>query len=41
MRGIGSMAIRAVALYYESAEALEGKNAFLEKRKPEFAKYRR
>jgi 2-ketocyclohexanecarboxyl-CoA hydrolase len=41
MRGIGSMAIRAVALYYESEEALEGKNAFLEKRKPDFAKYRR
>lgn len=40
IRGIGAVALRAVALYYGTAEALEGKNAFLEKRKPEFAQFR-
>jgi 2-ketocyclohexanecarboxyl-CoA hydrolase len=41
IRGIGSVALRGLALYYGTAEAIEGKNAFLEKRKPEFAKFRR
>jgi 1,4-dihydroxy-2-naphthoyl-CoA synthase len=40
MRGGGSLALRALALYYGTEEALEGKNAFLEKRKPQFGKYR-
>jgi 2-ketocyclohexanecarboxyl-CoA hydrolase len=40
IRGIGALALRAVALYYGTAEALEGKNAFIEKRKPQFAKFR-
>jgi dihydroxynaphthoic acid synthetase len=41
IRGIGAVALRGLALYYGTEEALEGKNAFLEKRKPEFAKFRR
>jgi naphthoate synthase len=41
IRGIGSVAMRALALYYGTEEALEGKNAFLEKRKPDFGKYRK
>ena len=41
LRGIGSVAMRALSLYYGTEEAVEGKNAFLEKRKPEFAKYRK
>src|SRR3984957_21042814 len=41
IRGIGAVALRALALYYGTEEALEGKNAFLEKRPPEFAKFRR
>ncbi len=39
-RGSGSLALRALALYYGTEEALEGKNAFLEKRKPNFSKFR-
>ena len=41
IRGIGSVALRGLALCYGTDEALEGKTAFLEKRKPEFAKFRR
>jgi 2-ketocyclohexanecarboxyl-CoA hydrolase len=41
IRGVGAVALRGLALYYETEEAAEGKNAFLEKRKPDFAKYRR
>jgi naphthoate synthase len=41
IRGIGAVALRALALYYETEEALEGKNAFLEKRPPDFRKFRR
>jgi 2-ketocyclohexanecarboxyl-CoA hydrolase len=41
IRGIGTVALRALALYYETEEALEGKNAFLEKRKPDFRRFRR
>ena len=36
IRGIGSVALRGLALYYGTDEALEGKTAFLEKRKPEW-----
>src|SRR5271156_2064239 len=32
IRGIGAVALRGLSLYYETEEALEGKNAFLEKR---------
>jgi 2-ketocyclohexanecarboxyl-CoA hydrolase len=41
IRGIGAVALRALALYYGTEEAVEGKNAFLEKRVPQFAKFRR
>jgi 2-ketocyclohexanecarboxyl-CoA hydrolase len=40
IRGVGAVALRALALYYGTEEAVEGKNAFLEKRKPNFRKYR-
>ncbi len=41
IRGIGAVALRGLALYYGTEEAVEGKNAFLEKRKPNFSKFRR
>ncbi|MBI4819093.1 MAG: 1,4-dihydroxy-2-naphthoyl-CoA synthase [Deltaproteobacteria bacterium] len=39
--GIQELAGNATLLYYMSAEAQEGRNAFLEKRKPNFAKFPR
>jgi naphthoate synthase len=39
--GIQELAGNATLLYYLSEEAKEGKNAFLEKRKPDFSKYPR
>jgi 2-ketocyclohexanecarboxyl-CoA hydrolase len=36
--GIGGLGFSAVELYYDSAEAKEGKQAFLEKRAPDFRK---
>jgi dihydroxynaphthoic acid synthetase len=39
--GIHSMAGIALNLYYGTEEAAEGRNAFLEKRTPQFGKYRR
>lgn len=39
--GLLDMAGNATLLYYMSEEAKEGKNAFVEKRKPNFAKYPR
>jgi 2-ketocyclohexanecarboxyl-CoA hydrolase len=38
-RALGNFATSALALYYDTDEAVEGKNAFMEKRKPEFSKY--
>jgi naphthoate synthase len=37
--GIQELAGNATMLYYMTEEANEGKNAFLEKRKPDFSKY--
>ena len=39
MRGISSMGMQALALYYDTEESREGVNAFMEKRKPQFRKY--
>ncbi len=37
--GIQELAGNATLLYYLSEEAKEGKNAFLEKREPDFSKF--
>jgi 2-ketocyclohexanecarboxyl-CoA hydrolase len=39
IRGIGSLGLQALALYYNTPESKEGVNAFLEKRKPDFRKF--
>ncbi|HXQ22228.1 MAG TPA: 1,4-dihydroxy-2-naphthoyl-CoA synthase [Candidatus Acidoferrales bacterium] len=38
IHGITEMGFSALELYYQTPEALEGRNAFVEKRKPEFRK---
>jgi naphthoate synthase len=38
--GINKMALGSLAMYYDTDEALEGKNAFIEKRAPDFRKFR-
>ncbi|HEY0836491.1 MAG TPA: 2-ketocyclohexanecarboxyl-CoA hydrolase [Azospirillum sp.] len=39
IRGLSSMAMQGLKLYYETAESAEGGNAFREKRKPDFRKF--
>ncbi len=39
IRGIGSLGLQALALYYNTPESKEGVQAFLEKRKPDFRKF--
>jgi len=39
--GIQELAGNATLLYYMSEEAQEGKKAYLEKRKPDFSKFKR
>jgi naphthoate synthase len=41
IHGITEMGFSALELYYQTAEAQEGRNAFVEKRKPDFRKARR
>jgi 2-ketocyclohexanecarboxyl-CoA hydrolase len=41
IKGIGSLGGTALALYYGTDEAMEGRNAFLERRKPDFRKPRK
>ena len=38
-RGISSMGMQALALYYDTDESREGVNAFMEKRNPKFRKF--
>ncbi len=40
VKGIGAMGMAALALYYASDEAMEGRNAFAERRPPDFARFR-
>ena len=39
IRGIGSLGLQALKLYYDTDESREGVNALQEKRKPDFRKY--
>ena len=39
--GITHLGVGALSLYYDTEEALEGRNAFLEKRKPDFSPFRK
>jgi len=41
IRGIGALGMTSIALYHATKEAIEGRNAFVEKRKPDFRKFRR
>jgi 2-ketocyclohexanecarboxyl-CoA hydrolase len=38
IRGIGSLGMQALSLYYDTEESKEGGKAFREKRKPDFRK---
>ena len=37
--GLQQLAGECTGLFYKTAESIEGKNAFLEKRKPDFSKF--
>jgi len=39
--GITQLGIGGLSLYYGTEEAMEGKNAFLEKHKPNFNQFRK
>ena len=41
IRGIGSLGMQALKLYYDSEESREGVNSFNEKRKPNFRKFQK
>ena len=38
--GISNLGVGGLSMYYETDESLEGKTAFMEKRKPDYAKFR-
>jgi len=39
--GITNLGVGGLSMYYGTDEALEGRNAFVEKRPPEFGKFRK
>ncbi|MSP67777.1 MAG: 1,4-dihydroxy-2-naphthoyl-CoA synthase [Alphaproteobacteria bacterium] len=41
IKGIGQLGMQALTLYYQTEEAQEGVRAFIEKRRPDFVKFRR
>ncbi len=41
IKGIGGLGMSSLALYYGTDEAVEGRNAFVERRKPDFGRFRR
>lgn len=41
IKGNSALGMSALALYYETEEAMEGRNAFMERRKPDFGRFRR
>ena len=41
IKGNSTLGMSALALFYESEEAMEGRNAFMERRKPDFGRFRR
>ncbi len=41
IRGISALGMSALALYYGTEEAMEGRNSFMERRKPNFGKFRK
>jgi 2-ketocyclohexanecarboxyl-CoA hydrolase len=41
IKGFSALGMSALALYYSSDEAMEGRNAFSERRPPDFARFRR
>ncbi|HUY27773.1 MAG TPA: 1,4-dihydroxy-2-naphthoyl-CoA synthase [Candidatus Binataceae bacterium] len=41
IKGIGALGMAALMLYYGTDEAMEGRNAFLERRKPDFRKHKK
>ncbi|MPZ22644.1 MAG: 1,4-dihydroxy-2-naphthoyl-CoA synthase [Dehalococcoidia bacterium] len=40
IKGISALGMMSLALYYRTEEAMEGRNAFMERRKPDFRKFR-
>jgi 2-ketocyclohexanecarboxyl-CoA hydrolase len=40
MKGLSALGMSALALYYSTDEAMEGRNAFLERRPPDFRRFR-
>jgi 1,4-dihydroxy-2-naphthoyl-CoA synthase len=41
INGIGALGANALGLYCRTEQSMEGRNAFMERRKPDFGKFRR